>query len=230
MTPAHLDEMFGQRVAPDGTLVRENFARWFGASRIVGADGRPLVCYHGTRADFSSFDRGAQKANPWLLGDDAHGFFFTIWPGRRSDSGPWSGAAGYAGTCQVDGETVVASGGNVMPVYLAIELPWETTAAEYREKGRRPNLREELCVLGYDGIRIDDGTVIAFEPEQAKSATANAGTFSVFDTGVCDPIAREAAVAADSSAAARAGRVAADRARRAISAIRSPTDSSGLTC
>jgi hypothetical protein len=39
-----------------------NFWRWFGDSKVVDEDGKPLVLYHGTTGDFTSFD--LSKANP----------------------------------------------------------------------------------------------------------------------------------------------------------------------
>jgi len=79
------------------------FRVWFGNSKVLDSQGRPLVVHHGTHRDFSAFCADAAPANPYLWGDHALGFFFTPYPGRRSDSGPWSGAAGFAGTAQVDG-------------------------------------------------------------------------------------------------------------------------------
>lgn len=35
-----------------------NFRAWFGDSKVLGADGKPLVVHHGTRNDFSTFDGG----------------------------------------------------------------------------------------------------------------------------------------------------------------------------
>lgn len=37
----------------------KNFAEWFGDSKVVDADGNPLVVYHGTSADFDSFKDGS---------------------------------------------------------------------------------------------------------------------------------------------------------------------------
>ena len=48
--------------------VAENFGKWFGNSVVVGADGKPLVVFHGTnKGGFTSFS--LRKAG--------HGFFFT---------------------------------------------------------------------------------------------------------------------------------------------------------
>lgn len=160
----------------------EAFRAWFGRSKVVDDQGDPLVVYHGTRADFRAFEHACSEATPWLLGQDqGHGFFFAKDPGQRSDSGTWGGAAGFAGVRQVDGETVVAPGGSIMPVYLSLQNPCRMSYAEYLAWGPRPDLREELEALGFDGIEIENGTYVAFEPTQIKSATGNDGTFSGSD-------------------------------------------------
>lgn len=48
-------EQFGDRVAPNGKLASENFARWFGDSKVVDAEGKPLVVYHTAKAKFEAF-------------------------------------------------------------------------------------------------------------------------------------------------------------------------------
>lgn len=72
----------------------ENFWRWFGDSKVVDDQGRPLVVYHGTDAKFDTFKTELQKSGQY----GGEGFFFT----ERLD---------------------IASnfGGNVMPVYLKAE-------------------------------------------------------------------------------------------------------------
>ena len=50
------------------------FKRWFGDSKVVDADGNPLVVYHGTRNDFSVFDYGKIGAQGRAEGA---GFYFT---------------------------------------------------------------------------------------------------------------------------------------------------------
>lgn len=48
-----------------------NFWRWFGDSKVVDSEGRPIVVYHGTRASFDSF-RQNPNADKW-----SDGFFFS---------------------------------------------------------------------------------------------------------------------------------------------------------
>ncbi len=51
----------------------EHFYKWFGDSKVVDEDGRPLVVYHGSVNTFEIFDKG--KANP--ESDMGAGFYFT---------------------------------------------------------------------------------------------------------------------------------------------------------
>src|SRR5574343_492779 len=66
-----------------------NFWKWFGESKVVDSEGRPLVVYHGTTENFSTFGGGST----------AYGIFFT----------PDYGTASFYG----DGKN-----GRVVEVYL----------------------------------------------------------------------------------------------------------------
>ena len=46
---------FGDRIAPDGSSVWQNFTEWFGDSKVVDAEGKPMVVYHGTKSNFLEF-------------------------------------------------------------------------------------------------------------------------------------------------------------------------------
>jgi len=81
----------GQPIYPTEEGVR-NFYRWFGDSRVVDDQGRPLVVYHGTDSDIILFD-----GNKTMDGS----FWFTNDPKKLSD-----------------GEVGAAANGVVMPVYL----------------------------------------------------------------------------------------------------------------
>lgn len=53
---AERGEVLNQSVPQTET---ENFKRWFGDSKVVDAEGKPLVVYHGTQNDFTQFLPGA---------------------------------------------------------------------------------------------------------------------------------------------------------------------------
>lgn len=78
------------------------FKKWFGDSKVVDADGNPLVVYHGTQADFNSF---SNEPNGGLIGT---GHYFTDKP-----SDPHANKRG--------------DGANIMPVYLKLNNPIEST-------------------------------------------------------------------------------------------------------
>lgn len=175
------------------------FKRWFGDSLVVDENGRPLVVYHGTDAEFDVFDRG--KASSAY--GSKYGFYFA-------------------------NKEVAEGYGDVMPVYLAMKKPYEvdveneinellfdydgdTAEAEadgYRISHWRGETREDFEATdsatsylddnyddifaraeenGADGVivRGADGSVdyVVFEPNQIKSVD-NRGSFSRTDDNI----------------------------------------------
>lgn len=168
------------------------FKNWFGESKVVDAEGKPLTVYHGTDADFTSFKQAKE-------GYFGKGIYLTPNPDT---------ASGYAAS-SAGGDTR-GKGGNVMPLYASIKNPMsvvddgftilgpievlkklgysEDKALALFEKAMESKgnltgeLQTKLKLQGYDGIITNnpDGTIreiIAFNPEQVKSASANRGTF-----------------------------------------------------
>jgi hypothetical protein len=147
------------------------FKKWFGSSKVVDAEGKPLVVYHGTDAEFDAFDNAKI--------------------GSRTDPG-FFGAGHYF----VDNEANAARWGNrTIAAYVALENPLVVSgitdfvqkAGQRKTEGKQAYAQEmqrvtsDLISKGYDGVmyRRSDGTtqVIAFRPEQIKSAIGNQGTF-----------------------------------------------------
>jgi len=90
----------------------EAFKRWFGDSKIVGKDGKALVVYHGTNKNFNTFDisRSGSSSGEYL----GKGFYFA----QSADT-----AGAFAGE----------KNAFVMPVYLAISNPFNTTSTDLTE-------------------------------------------------------------------------------------------------
>jgi hypothetical protein len=147
------------------------FKKWFGESKVVDANGEPLVVYHGTDSpQFEVFDRAKGGSGP-----SKFGFWFT------------------------NQETFAELfGGNMMPVYIKAENPkritlenWNQIRDKHAKDGEWFNRwRDELIAQGHDGLIVAGGTdqvgkftvqnpdvLAVFEPTQIKSATANRGTF-----------------------------------------------------
>lgn len=165
------------------------FKKWFGDSKVVDDDGKPLVVYHGTAADFTSFS-------------DANGpVFFTADPALASD---------YS-----DAKSLRKGGANVVPAYLSIKNPMIVDF--YEQQISYPDGKDEAFTAdprewsknnaaiigkaekaGADGVvmygAMDNAfegqdvqpseTYIAFRPEQIKSANGNNGEFDPANTDI----------------------------------------------
>lgn len=196
----------GDRIAMSEPALR-NFYKWFGDSKVVDEQGRPLVVYHGSPAtDIQVFDKS--KIGLRDYGYFGKGFYFT----------PNSEMASFYYTDNYDGADY--DSGKVYPVYLNLKNP---KYARSIDEGTIDT--EELKEQGYDGVivysfneysesvresdpyvrqEIEDAKnftnewwqlknyedevigkkiideIVAFEPNQIKS-TSNRGTYSEND-------------------------------------------------
>ena len=154
------------------------FVQWFGQSKVVDDEGKPLVMYHGTRSDFTEFGRGR-------------------WPGTINDIGSW-----FASDAATASMFAGSDGGQVMPVYLSIQKPlyidsvdelhtlWAKHAggdARLRN-GDTDNFRSWLRRQGHDGLVISASDMdpsfatgvymVPLDSTQIRSAIGNQGHWS----------------------------------------------------
>lgn len=177
-----MDKAQGGEVIPHGHPEREkNFRQWFGKSKLVDKEGNPLVLYHGTDKDFSAFD-------PEKHGSSDHGWYGV---GHYMTAHPVYASA-YAEQRSFSDDIK----GNVMPVHARLENPYvwpqDRPVATSLEEAKK--LTEELIRMGHDGViapnDYEEGLhashyeVVAFHPEQIKSATGNRGTFDPNDPDI----------------------------------------------
>lgn len=186
------DKIYLEKNTADLPLSREEdsaaFQRWFADSKVVDAEGKPLVVYHGT---------------------DSYKEFFTFKIGKKGNVGPGIYLAADKNLAQRYADKSGIGDGRVYELYAKIEKPLRVTnlaepgkeilKAVYGErKGEslfakrsssdvfgqniiRKNDIEKLKELGYDGIIWGNSKYnteyIVFSPTQIKSATENVGTF-----------------------------------------------------
>jgi hypothetical protein len=162
------------------------FRRWFGDSKVVDAQGKPLVVYHGTNRNFTVFSAG--NAQGW-----GTGIYLTD-----------------------NAQEAAEYGVNVMPLYVSLQNPWiegqspspdatgtKAWATYLKDRGASTDpdsdnfvsmddalaedgdlMNQVLREFGYDGIiaKLQSGQpgqeIVAFRPEQIKSANDNNGNFS----------------------------------------------------
>ena len=176
------------------------FLNWFSGSKVVDENGEPLVVYHGTLANITTF-----KVSP----DGALGAGIYLTP--RADF-----ASTYADTSNLsrpDAGMDEISGQNVLPLYASIQKPlvldgkgdpmvqalvklgMDTAKAEslvekaYEENGYvGKQVMTRAKAQGYDGIMQYRGgelmEVVAFSPNQIKSAIGNNGEYSLTNNDI----------------------------------------------
>ena len=171
------------------------FRKWFGDSKIVDANGEPLVVYHGTDADITKFKVSKEGG---ALGN---GIYITP-------------------SAEFAGEYAKREGGNVMPLYASIKNPLiidgsvardpmiealvklgvDRPKAErivekaYDDKGYITNeVKSRATAQGYDGIvQYRDGVpseIVAFDSSQLKSVFNQRPTISKVITEAREPFA-----------------------------------------
>lgn len=185
-------QVFGGRTLESGQQVTTpEFQNWFAGSKVVDKQGNPLVVYHGTDQDFTTFRQAKE-------GSVGKGIYFTPRPEAASAYSLESAEAVKRKT-----------GSNVIPAYLSIKNPLTVSLADnpnpatsilmklgftkekanyiseraLESKGNITNeLQSRAIAKGYDGFVVlnKEGGIheaVAFDPRQVKSAIGNRGTF-----------------------------------------------------
>lgn len=138
----------GERIAQSEPALR-NFYKWFGDSKVIDSQGRPLVVYHGTDAEFDTFD--ISKFGQTDSGEFGKGFYFT-------------GSKNYA----------EEYGSIVMPVYLKITNAYTTKVGNNISEEKTERIKAD----GYDGVfvlsRPDEYKISNFDSrEEYEAAVAD---------------------------------------------------------
>ena len=156
------------------------FKRWFGESKVVDKDGKPLVVYHGTAST------GITEFKGWR-GAAGHFAFDPEFANNYADEA-------YKDAID-DGYSIEqGAGGVVYPVYLKAENIFDLRKKEHRQKvgikeeiGSYETLEQNADAIkaaGFDSyydFEYDSSSppngIAVFSPTQIKSATGNIGTY-----------------------------------------------------
>ena len=154
----------------------KQFKKWFGKSKAVDKTGKPLIVYHGSPNNFSSFN-------------SEH-------IGKSTDTGMWG--EGFYFTPDEVYASRYAKKGKVLKLYLSIKNPFLIKSKSDIPSINVPDETMEdlmngdkiysmmftkyIKQKGHDGIIVsinNNNEYITFYPNQIKSATSNNGNFSI---------------------------------------------------
>lgn len=237
----HKERFFDESMA-DTNPSSQRFKKWFGDSKVVDADGRAKVMYHGTLSDFNTFmatensgglifftaDKEIANAYAtlerqgytvlgvaetmvnWGLAQRAHPDMFEngalIVPEENAPiteallnaiydldvGGRITKIQQALGTNSINPADAVReineyfdkvkSGGNVMPVYLKAERPFNDESNPMPWFKAEKLGKEHFINAGFDSVYVTEGKGVAlavFNSNQIKSAIGNNGQFSL---------------------------------------------------
>lgn len=204
ITPEEALQRFGGSIsregqAPGGPVLSQEqletpeFKTWFGDSKVVDDQGRPLVVYHGTQYDVNGVFQGNEVVG-WFTTSTEHANQYVNNKDSEEDPTP-----------------------NILPVYLKIDKPLvidvdmnddgSNVADIVKELGienayglenaladgsvweavNTADFMEAVYRAGYDGVKVKEGGVWTYgvdRPTQIKSAVGNVGTFSPTDANI----------------------------------------------
>ena len=167
--------------------LNDNFSNWFGNSKIVDENGKPLVVYHGTNSDIESFSdrKKGTSTDPGIRG---RGFYFST-----------------------NIKSSQCYGDNLYKVYLKVENPidllrfdsleeiidlLEIDPTIIHERGIKGTPTYSISIYapfsgvfsgavrdkGFDGIKHGQ-EIVVFNPNQIKSID-NDGTWNINDDNI----------------------------------------------
>lgn len=150
----------------DSQTETPEFKRWFGDSKVVDAEGRPLVMYHGTMRDFDAFDPDAPAATEYTGAKAIYVSPETRFANDYADGG----------------------GGNVMPVYVKATNPFDFENAEHvaaLEAYEKANRYTERSVSNFVGdVKRGDWEAIESRKVQAAIKAMGHDGFYLIESGV----------------------------------------------
>lgn len=156
----------------------ENFRRWFGDSKIVDEEGKPLVVYHGTGADIKEFkpagrqDKSSEEALDW--------FRDRISKNRNIPLHSWRMGSFFSPKPEYADSYTNEGKGMVYPVYLKAENPAWRDNVEKTYKVTNPKKTPDALIIHHNG---DINEIVVPDPTQIKSIY-NRGTFDPEDPDI----------------------------------------------
>lgn len=174
------------------------FKRWFGDSKVVDENDKPLVVYHTGVVDTNEIISGAEIER--RLGKEIisanEGIYFSADPGYSALYGRnREGAVMYPVYLSIQNPFVIRNKQELTQleklkrVFLSKKAREDADMAGLLERTKSMYItrkfKDQLIKQGYDGIINEaHNEIVVFEPNQIKSATGNIGTFDATKTDI----------------------------------------------
>lgn len=188
----HVGEDTAPRYSIADQTETEAFKRWFGDSKVVDADGNPLVVYHGTNKSFAAFKADGALSAAYFSNKEELASSYAQSRAKKSGGAEVT----HAVYLQISNPMVVdANGSSWDDISIGGIENNSKAVGDLGKKGVSSittNRAAELAEKhGFDGViikNVKDGygydkgapkgsVYVAFRPEQIKSATGNTGAF-----------------------------------------------------
>lgn len=156
----------------DGVELTDGQERYFEKSQARDDEGRLLVVYHATDADFTVFDKAKQGSanDPGVWGS---GFYFDTDQSFAEEFGSKSKPyylnitnplrTTYDADCHVVAGIFRRAG-----IDIPFKIKPDTSLLQFIKKFGNRKFSDTLQALGYDGVIVSGEECVIFEPEQAK--------------------------------------------------------------
>lgn len=156
----------------DGVELTDGQERYFEKSQARDDEGRLLVVYHATDADFTVFDKAKQGSanDPGVWGS---GFYFDTDQSFAEEFGSKSKPyylnitnplrTTYDADCHVVAGIFRRAG-----IDIPFKIKSDTSLLQFIKKFGNRKFSDTLQALGYDGVIVSGEECVIFEPEQAK--------------------------------------------------------------
>lgn len=197
------------RLAANGRPVQENFSAWFGASKVVDAQGFPLRVFHGTTSLFDAFD-GSHSNKNTKTGVPESTFVFSSCPqvaasyaGQKTPSvstklpnetlydqwlallhkhGPVGFTTQFYDKHAVENPVQYKEGGHVLPVYLQAKKLLKVNAkkSNWREIWFKDEDWQSNDLMAHAKEKGYDGVVIRNVLDRQEGDGPAADTYAVF--------------------------------------------------
>lgn len=181
----------GRPIAPAREGI-ENFWKWYDGSVLVDDQGRPIVAFHGTSADFDEFQEKFA-----MRGAFGRGYYFTLQddPEKKSLYGDRTMAVYLRVTKPADKPDLLKAIEKMSDDLNAMvdrrEIDRDKLWSKEMDLKRAAMITGNLIADGFDGVMLTDDQdkdVVVFNSNQIKSAMVNKGTFRIDSNKITEDI------------------------------------------